>query len=312
MSDMRLIVTGAGERRARILVAVGVATLAALGFVGSVMAFGMIQAAPARSMIGAAPPDLHAESVVFASASGATLHGWFVTGHPGSGAVVLMHGIHSNRLSMVRRAVMLGAAGFSVLLFDFQAHGESTGSRITFGHLEALDALAAVAFVRQRLPGERVGTIGVSLGGAAALLGPGPLPVDALVLESVYPDIAAATANRIHAVLGSALGALLAPALARSFELILPPVLGLRVQDLQPIKHIGEVRAPVLIASGTDDDRTTIAESKAMFDRAPSPKTFWAVRGAGHVDLEAYAPTAYRQHVLPFLIAQLRPANPLH
>ena len=42
---------------------------------------------------------------------------------------------------------------------------------------------AAVAFVRARLPGERVGAIGVSLGGAAALLGPAPLAVDALVVR---------------------------------------------------------------------------------------------------------------------------------
>ena len=42
--------------------------------------------------------------------------------------------------------------GFSVLLFDFQSHGESPGRGIMFGWLEALDAAAAVAFVRTRLP----------------------------------------------------------------------------------------------------------------------------------------------------------------
>ena len=61
------------------------------------------------------------------------------------------------------------------------------------------------------LPGEKIGAIGSSLGGAAALLGPHPLPVDALVLESVYPDIGAATGNRIRAVLGWPIGALVAP-----------------------------------------------------------------------------------------------------
>ena len=82
----------------------------------------------------------------------------------------MMHGVRANRMSMVERARILHASGFSVLLFDFQAHGESPGKRITFGYLEALDAEAAVAFVRQRLPGERIGAVGTSLGGAAALL----------------------------------------------------------------------------------------------------------------------------------------------
>ena len=56
------------------------------------------------------------------------LSGWFIAGRPGGGAVVLMHGVRGNRLAMLRRARLLHAEGFSVLLFDFQAHGESTGA----------------------------------------------------------------------------------------------------------------------------------------------------------------------------------------
>ena len=43
-----------------------------------------------------------------------------------------------------------------------------------------------------------------------------------------------------------------------------------------------------------------------MFDRVRGSKLFWAVDGAGHVDLEGYAPSAYRDHVLAFLIERLR------
>jgi alpha-beta hydrolase superfamily lysophospholipase len=217
-----------------------------------------------------------------------------------------MHGVHSNRLSMVRRARLLNAVGFSVLLFDFQAHGESTGARITFGHLEAEDAGSAVAFVRARLPNERIGAIGTSLGGAAALLGPHPLPVNALVLESVYSDIAPAIMNRLRAVLGPSLGRIAAPALEYVFELLLPPVLGVNGNDLRPIDHVAEVGAPILIASGTSDDRTTIVETAAMFDRAKDPKLFWGVAGARHVDLEAFAPDEYRNRVLAFLVENLQ------
>jgi fermentation-respiration switch protein FrsA (DUF1100 family) len=165
---------------------------------------------------------------------------------------------------------------------------------------------AAVAFVRDRLPAERVGAIGTSLGGAAALLGPVPLRVDALVLESVYPDIEAAVANRIRSTLGPALGAVLASPLAGLFEWLLPPVLNIDPAALRPIDHIAQAGAPVLVASGTRDDHTTIAEASALFDRARDPKLFWAVPGAGHVDLESYAPEAYRRHILPFLLDTLQ------
>jgi fermentation-respiration switch protein FrsA (DUF1100 family) len=286
--------------------AAGVTLLNAVGLVAGVIAVGLSLSAPELTTVGAAPDDLHAEPVTISSASGAKLRGWFIAGRPGAGAVVLLHGVRSNRLAMLRRARLLKAAGFSVLLFDFQAHGESTGTRITFGRLEGLDAAAAVAFVRQRLPGERLGAIGTSLGGAAALLGPGPLPVDALVLEAVYSNIGTAIDNRIRAVLVPRWRVVAQP-VAYLFELLLPPFVAARPADLRPIDHMARVTAPLFVASGTRDDRTAIAEAKAMFDRAAEPKQFWAVDGAGHVDLERYAPEEYRQRILPFLVEWLRP-----
>jgi fermentation-respiration switch protein FrsA (DUF1100 family) len=217
-----------------------------------------------------------------------------------------MHGVRANRTSMVERARILHASGFSVLLFDFQAHGESLGKCITFGYLEALDAEAAVAFVKQRSPGERIGTIGTSLGGAAMLLGPTPLPVDALVLESVYPDIGSATANRIRAVAGVHVGSLVGVPLARLFELAMSPILGVASAKLRPIDHIADVAAPILIASGTHDNRTRPEDTMALFSRTHEPKSIWLVDGAGHVDLQKYAPEGYRGHVLAFLVAQLQ------
>jgi fermentation-respiration switch protein FrsA (DUF1100 family) len=278
----------------------------AVGLCAAVVGIGLLLSRPATHDVGPPPADLGAEDVTIISGSGATLRGWFVAGQPGGGVVVLMHGVRANRLSMIERARMLHAAGFSVLLFDFQAHGESIGKRITFGYREALDAAAAVAFARQRLPGEKIGAIGSSLGGAAALLGPSPLPVDALVLESVYPDIGAATENRIRAVLGRPIGTLVARPLARLFELLLPPIIGVAPAKLRPIDHIADVGAPLLIASGTRDTRTTVREAVAMFNRAHEPKSLWLVEGAGHVDLERYAPDAYRANVLAFLTDKLQ------
>src|SRR6266581_4724905 len=118
--------------------------------------------APAPSAVGPPPRDLAAESVVFRSDSGSELRGWFILSEPGRPAIVLMHGIRANRLSMTSRARFLRAAGYSVLLFDFQAHGESPGAHMTFGHLEAYDARAALKFVHERLPGIPVGAIGSS------------------------------------------------------------------------------------------------------------------------------------------------------
>ncbi|MSP03416.1 MAG: alpha/beta hydrolase [Acetobacteraceae bacterium] len=277
------------------------------GLCGSVLVTGLLLSRPDPAVIGPPPADLPgAETVRIPSASGSVLAGWWIEGMQGGGAVVLMHGIHANRLSMARRAAVLRQHGFSVLLFDFQAHGESAGRHITFGHLEALDAAAAVAFARRRVPEEKIGAIGVSLGGAAALLGATPLPVDALVLESVYPDIDAALSNRLRFHLGPVIGAVFVPILTPLFKWLLPPILGVGPGDLRPLDRIAAATAPLLVASGTLDVHTPIAETAALFARAPDPKQYWPVTGAAHVDLERRDPGAYWRVVTPFLIEWTR------
>ncbi len=277
----------------------GVATVV-LG--AGVFYFSARLAAPAPSAVGLPPRDLAAESVAFQSDSGSKLRGWFILGEPGHPAIVLMHGIRANRLSMISRARFLRAAGYSVLLFDFQAHGESPGAHITFGHLEAYDARAALKFVHGRLPGIPVGAIGTSLGGAAALLGPQPLSVHALVLEAVYPSIEAAVGNRIAIRFGRA-GRLLAPLML----LQLQPRLGLDPAELEPIRQISEVGCPVLVIAGRSDAHTTLADSKELFSAAHEPKGLWVVDAAAHVDFHRFAGAEYERRILDFFKHNLSP-----
>ena len=293
----------------RTLIATAVlAVLLGGGLFGSVLAVGLVLSAPKQGQAGPPPSTLpDAETVEFSSGSGAQLRGWWVPAAvPGHGVVILMHGVRANRLVMARRAATLHDHGYAVLLFDLGVHGESTAPRITFGHREGQDAAASLAFVRARLPGERIGVIGVSLGGAAAVLAPEPLAVQAVVLESVFPDIVAALSNRLRVGLGPIIGPIATPVLTPVFMRVMPPVLGVTPAQLRPIEAIATLRAPVLVISGTVDPYTPIAEARALFDAAPQPKQFWVVPGAAHADLEQFDPDAYWRIVMPFLDANLR------
>jgi pimeloyl-ACP methyl ester carboxylesterase len=256
--------------------------------------------APANHPIADPPASLHAEDVQFPSASGATIHGWFVPGQPGKGAVVLMHGVHGDRTSLESRAEFLSQAGFAVLLFDFQAHGESIGNHITFGYLESRDATAAVNFIHQKLPGENVGVIGISMGAAAALLANPPLPVDALILESSYPTIYQATEDRMVMRFGW-LGRIATPLLICQLK----PRLGISIDDLEPLESARKVSTPKFFIAGTTDRDTTIAESRALYAAAAGPKQSWWVEGAGHVDMLRFARGEYEKRVLTFLAMRL-------
>ncbi len=282
------------------LAAAGVA-VAALIFIGTAFYFGSVLARPVPGSVGPIPKYPSMEAVSFPSESGSTLQGWFGRQEERSGGIVLLHGIRANRTSMLERARFLYDAGYSVLLFDLQAHGESGGERITFGFLEALDARSAVGFLRQQLPDEPIAAIGTSLGGAACVLGSDPIDVDALVIEAVYPHVHKAIKNRLRLRFGQA-GEWLAPLLTFQIK----PRTGIDLADLRPAASIARIRAPVLIVAGALDERTTLADSHQLFDAAPEPKRLWIVPDARHVDFHRYARSEYEERVLEFLQTYLR------
>ena len=257
--------------------------------------------APAPRSIGAPPASLGAEAITFPSASSSLIHGWYVPGSTGQGAVLLLHGVRGDRRDMLSRAEFLHGLRYSVLLFDFQASGESPGDRITFGDRESLDVVAALTELKRRAPGEHVGVIGVSLGAAAFVLAKGRPPVDAVILESMYPTIEQAVQDRLRLHLGP-VGAVLAPLLMMQIH----ARLGISADRLRPIDQVGMIEAPVLIISGTRDEHTTLEEARAIFAAAHAPKTFWAVEDAAHVNMHSYAKAEYERRVGEFLARNLK------
>jgi uncharacterized protein len=251
--------------------------------------------APSPRPVADAPADIAATPVTLQSDSGSAIKGWHTKGESGKGVLVLLHGIRANRLAMLERTRWLDSIGYSTISIDFQAHGESPGERITVGHLEQHDVRAAVAFAHHEHPDEPVGVLGMSLGGAAALLA-SPLDIDALVLESVYTDIEGAVHNRVAARLGP-----LAPLPSALLLMQLGPRLGISPAQLRPIGHIAKTGCPTFILSGTDDVHTTQADTEALYAHAAEPKTLWLVEGAAHVDLLNYTPEEYRRRVEAFL-----------
>lgn len=256
---------------------------------------------PVPARIGPAPPDLQAESIAFQSQSGSTIRGWLSRGATRGGAVLLLPGVRANRLAMVGRAQMLRAAGYSTLLIDFQATGESPGNVITFGWRERLDVIAAVQTLRRILPGERIGIIGISLGGAATLSATPALDVQAVVLEAVYPSLDVAVENRLRMRLGP-LGAALTPLLLVQLR----PRLGVWPPDLKPIDRIALLRCPVLVIGGSADQHTTVADTERLYAAARQPKDLWLIPAAGHVDYLHADGGEYQRRVVEFLNRALR------
>jgi fermentation-respiration switch protein FrsA (DUF1100 family) len=219
-----------------------------------------------------------------------------VPGVAAAPCVLLMHGIYADRRDMLGRARFLQQAGYSSLLFDFQAHGESRGDSVTFGHLESRDAREALRVARETFKCTKVAVIGDSLGGAAALVASPPLDVDAMVLEAVFTTIEEAVGDRLEMRLGRA-GRILEPLLTAQLRLRFD----VEPAALRPIRGIASYPGPVFVIGGAEDRNTPLEATRRLFAAAREPKVLWIVPGAAHEDFHRFATAEYERRVLEFL-----------
>ncbi len=105
------------------------------------------------------------------------------------GTVILAHGSQTNKTGMGYVAARLLPQGFSVLVLDLRAHGESGGDYTTFGYKEALDVEAGVRWVRANAREPRIALMGYSSGAVAVLLAAAKTQgITAVVADSAYVD----------------------------------------------------------------------------------------------------------------------------
>jgi pimeloyl-ACP methyl ester carboxylesterase len=226
------------------------------------------------------------------------LAGWVVTPRVPRGTVALFHGIRQNRTQTLGRTAFLALAGYRCVAFDHRAHGESMGKRTSFGFLEGRDVIAVLDLVRRLWPGQPRAALGISMGGAAICYAAGELRgLSAVVLESVYPDIASAFSSRIGGLF---------PAwfrqLSHSVIWVTERRLGLRLEQLAPVQHVAKlVPAPVLFITGSNDVHASPDDMLRLRTAYPGPGECWAVPEAGHRDVFAGGGTAYQERVLEFL-----------
>lgn len=124
------------------------------------------------------------------------LHQPEFAGEPRPAGVVFLHGFTGDRMEshwlFVKCSRALAAAGIASLRFDFFGSGESDGAfRDASVETEVADAQDAAAFLRRKgeIDPERLGIVGLSLGGAVAALVAQPLNARALVLWSAIAHL---------------------------------------------------------------------------------------------------------------------------
>lgn len=282
------------------------AALAAAGYLATAawMAWHVIR--PDRSWRPAEyePPQLPFETATFQAADGVTIAGWYSPPSPelsdeGAHCVILCHGLGTNRTEMQDIALELRRRGYGVLLFDFRGHGESGGSCTTVGLREVNDILGAVEFLcmRPEIDLDRIGILGVSMGGAAAIMAAAICPT----LRWVVADCPFAT---LEQALQTAFEAFVhAPGwlFARPVIAFAQLFTGAHVTDVKPVECIGAIAPrPVLLIHGCDDGLVLAANSEQLYQAAGEPKELWLIPECDHVQCRVVAGEEYYRRIDAF------------
>ena len=244
----------------------------------------------------------HWEEVGFCSPDGIQLRGWFIPPDPqGDGAaLVFVHGLGGNRGQKLPDAAALVAKGYGALLFDLRNHGTSGNAVTTLGYLEADDVQSAVEYLQRRpeVNSERIGLIGYSMGGAAALRAAARLPrIKAVVAESTFTSLEDNIAKGMIPQTG-----------LPSFPFV-PFMLwlgerltGLQIQHVRPIDDVIRVSPrPILFVHGTQDRTVQMSNSVKLYEAAQSPKGLYLVPHVSHAEVSSAEPHEFACRISGFL-----------
>lgn len=213
-------------------------------------------------------------------------------------AVVLFHGFTGDRMEshwiFVKCSRALAQAGFASLRFDFYGSGESSGDfREMTLRGEIADGRAAVAFLRaqKEIAPERVGLLGLSLGGAvAAALAPS-VKAKVIVLWSALAHTA-----RLRDLLKKAPKKIPGKPGACEYDAReINPRLEEDLLKVEPIRHLARYKGPTLIVHADNDQAVPLSHARDFFQAAGADtKELAVVAGADHV----YSSIPWEQEVI--------------
>jgi uncharacterized protein len=265
----------------------------------------------AFAQIGAARTDL-----VATATDGVILRGWKVRpAHPNGNWVLLLHGRSQNRISMMGYARFLLSSGYSVVMMDARAHGESGGLISTYGHIERYDIKTVMDALTTTENVDHAYALGESMGAAVALQAAAVDPrIEGVIAEGAFRNLHEVMFDyaglRWSAFLGKTLfrpAAILAVHEAEQQG-------GFNFDEVSPETSVTKRSFAVMLISGLSDHNIPKRHAQAIYTAAAGPKELWLVPKAHHQGALQAAPQEFQQRVLRFLssskIAHEQPSAP--
>ena len=244
-------------------------------------------------------------NVVLTTSDGLNIAGWYIPGTRPQ-AIILVHGIHANRRTMLPEAKILAEADYHLLMIDLRGHGQSDGHQNSYGYREALDVQAAVDYLDALPEIDKIGVLGTSLGGATVVRAAAiDERIAAVVIESSYSSLPAAIDDGFDN-----LSFFPKWPFAPLFVSLAERRLGVKAAQIDSARDLASFKPrPVLIIHGLEDQLFPPDHAERMFDSAQEPKELWLIDGLGHANPVPGHETEYQERVVGFFENHLKSAG---
>ena len=263
------------------------------GFWGKVQA-GII-GVKLEKLIGSTP-DSPFIDVKLKSKDGLTLDCWLIRVQHAKGCIVLFHGHGSEKSANLSQSNFFNEQGYSTLLVDFRAHGQSEGNTCTIGYKEAEDVKLAYDYLKKT--GEKnILLYGISLGAATITkaVADYDLTPKKIILEMPFASLPATVEGKVK------MAGLYAKPVAHLLTFWGGTINGFWAFDMNPKEFVKKIKCPVLLQWGKKDKGVTETEINDIFNNIASPKKLVVYEKSGHENLYENEPDKWEENVEEFL-----------
>jgi uncharacterized protein len=203
---------------------------------------------------------------------------------------------------MTGQAKLLLSHGYSVVMMDARAHGESGGNMATYGWLERRDTRAIVDALGATESPRNFFALGSSMGAAIALQSAAvDQRIAGVVAESSFSDLREVTYDYAGLHWSPWLGKTLFRPGTWTLISTAQKEAGFSVDEVSPEISVRARPFPVLLICDGSDHIIPCRHTRRIFRSAAGPKELWEVPGADHASAIGADPSEYERRAIAFL-----------
>lgn len=232
------------------------------------------------------PPDVTAKASYLRSRNGA--------------AIILAHGVMTNRFQLWGEARALARAGYGVLMLDMPGQGASTGNA-TWGKTSRATIEAALDFLASRpeVTRGKLGAYGFSMGSGVIA---GVAATDPRIAAVALGGIFTTQLEQFDCDFGSRGILTRAPAIWAAKRL------GVELDLLRPIDDVPKIAPrPVIFFAGDVDRSVPLWMTREVYRLAGDPKELVVIPGGGHGDYGTAIGHRFDDQLVGFFDRSLHP-----